>query len=106
MAKVLVIVSLHSGCLPSQWKLRTKRHVLVGPKAINRQNEKGKLWLPKKSSKVCEHFVSRKPTKDNADPELNLGYKAPLYFFLLLSVAGILIHVKETQGVILILFRT
>ena len=61
MAKVLVIVNLHSGCLPSQWKLRTKRHVLVGPKAINRQNEKGKLWLPKKSSKVCEHFVSRKP---------------------------------------------
>lgn len=61
MAKVLVIVSLHSRCLPSQWKLRTKRHVLVGPKAINRQNEKGKLWLPKKSSKVCEHLVSRKP---------------------------------------------
>lgn len=40
---------------------------------------KGNLSLPKKSLSVCsEHFASGKPTEDNPDPELNLGYKTPL----------------------------
>lgn len=41
-------------------------------KAINRQYQKGQLWMPTKSSRVCsEHFVSGKPTDDNPDPEQN-----------------------------------
>jgi len=32
--------------------------------------------MPKKSSRVCsDHFVRGKPTNENPDPELNLGYK-------------------------------
>ena len=60
-------------------ELKNKEARTRWTKAINRQNEKAKLWLPKKSSRVCsEHFVSGKPTEDNPDPELNLGYKTPL----------------------------
>lgn len=78
MAKVLAIMSLHSGCLPFRRNLKTKRHVFVGPRLLQAK-WKGTLWLPKKSLSVCsEHFASGKPTEDNPDPELNLGYKTPL----------------------------
>lgn len=34
------------------------------------------MWMPKKSSRVSsDHFVCGKATKENPDPELNLGYK-------------------------------
>ena len=48
-------------------------------KLINRQNKKGGLWLPKNSSRVCsEHFTAGKPTDDNPDPVLKLGYERKL----------------------------
>lgn len=60
-------------------ELKNKEARTLWTKASNRQNEKGKLWLTKKSSRMCsDHFVSGKPTEDNPDPELNLGYKTPL----------------------------
>ena len=60
-------------------ELKNKEARIRWSKAIDRQNEKGNLWLPKKSLSVCsEHFASGKPTEDNPDPELNLGYKTPL----------------------------
>lgn len=46
---------------------------------INRREENGTRWMPKKSSRVCsEHFVSGKPTEENPDPILNLGYEPKL----------------------------
>ncbi|XP_020912997.1 uncharacterized protein LOC110250723 [Exaiptasia diaphana] len=44
-------------------------------KLIKREESNGKVWLPKKASRVCsEHFVDEKPTENNPDPILKLGY--------------------------------
>ena len=48
-------------------------------KLLKRQDLRGKLWEPKPSSRVCSaHFVSGKPTDDNPDPVLKLGYQSPV----------------------------
>ena len=72
-------------CEPSFWllaiptELKNKKACIQWTKAVYRQNENGKLWLQKKLSKVCSaHFVSGKPTDDNPDQELNLGYRTPV----------------------------
>ena len=46
---------------------------------MKRQDLKGKPWEPKPSSRVCSaHFVSGKPTDENLDPVLELGYQSPV----------------------------
>ena len=43
---------------------------------INRKDEKGKNWQPKSDSRVCrKHFPDRRPTIQNPNPMINLGYK-------------------------------
>lgn len=42
---------------------------------MKRQGPKGQPWQPKSSSRICSiHFVSCKPTAENPDPTLNIGY--------------------------------
>ena len=46
-------------------------------KLLKRQDLRGKPWEPKPSSRVCSaHFVSGKPTDENPDPVLKLGYQS------------------------------
>ena len=46
-------------------------------KLINRKDEKGKNWQPKSDSRVCSrHFPDGRPTSQNPNPTINLGYKA------------------------------
>ena len=48
-------------------------------KLLKRQDLRGKPWEPKPSSRVCSaHFVSGKPTYENPDPVLKLGYQSPV----------------------------
>lgn len=43
---------------------------------INRQNKSGKLWMPKKHSRVCSiHFENGEPSEQQPDPTLHLGYE-------------------------------
>ena len=42
---------------------------------IKRETRKGKVWTPKKCSRVCSvHFKDGQPTKENPDPTEDLGY--------------------------------
>ena len=44
-------------------------------KAINRKSEDNKNWQPNDNSRVCSnHFVNGRPTEQNPDPSINLGY--------------------------------
>jgi hypothetical protein len=44
-------------------------------KLINRQDTSGKNWVPNYDSRVCsKHFVDGKPTAENPNPTLALGY--------------------------------
>ena len=48
-------------------------------KLMKRQDLRGKPWEPKPSSRVCSaHFLSGKPTDENPDPVLKLGYQSPV----------------------------
>ena len=45
-------------------------------KLNNRKDEKGKNWQPKSASRVCsKHFPDGRPTSQNPNPTINLGYK-------------------------------
>lgn len=45
-------------------------------KLIDRKDKKGKNWQPKSDSRVCrKHFPDGRPTSQNLNPTINLGYK-------------------------------
>lgn len=79
MAQQRATVSHHFFFFPFPLNAKIKKEGYDGPSLINRQNKKGGLWLPKNSSRVCsEHFTAGKPTDDNPDPVLKLGYERKL----------------------------
>ena len=42
---------------------------------MNRQDNKGKLWSPRRDSRVCSrHFIDGNPTPEHPYPTENLGY--------------------------------
>ncbi|XP_070573159.1 uncharacterized protein [Ptychodera flava] len=44
-------------------------------KLVNRQDQKGNNWTPNRYSRVCSnHFPDKRPTNENPDPVLHLGY--------------------------------
>eukprot|EP00794_Sanderia_malayensis_P012588 gene12588-biopygen10025 len=45
---------------------------------MNRKTPKKTAWCPGKSDVVCsDHFVDKRPTLENPNPVLNLGYEKP-----------------------------
>lgn len=67
-------------------------------KLINRKESKGELWQPKTSSRVCsEHFVSGKPTEEDPDPILKLGYEAKITLKRKLPTKRSMLPVKRSQ---------
>lgn len=60
---------------------KTKRNEswLRWTRLVKRIGPKGELWKPKRSSRVCsDHFVKAKPSEENPDPVLNMGYQPKL----------------------------
>ncbi|KAF6020662.1 hypothetical protein EB796_021032 [Bugula neritina] len=56
--------------------LKIKNRLLQWCVLINRIDEAGKLWMPNKQSRVCSiHFKDSRPTKQNPNPALHLGYQ-------------------------------
>ena len=44
-------------------------------KLVNRKDEKGRNWQPKSDSRICSiHFPEGRPTIQNPNPTINLGY--------------------------------
>ena len=44
-------------------------------KLVNRKDEKGRNWQPKSDSRICSiHFPEGRPTTQNPNPTINLGY--------------------------------
>jgi hypothetical protein len=60
---------------PFPTERKDKEGRLKWERLLKRQNDKGRMWMPNKSSRVCSnHFVSGKPTAENPLPTLKLGY--------------------------------
>jgi hypothetical protein len=55
--------------------MRDNEHRRRWIKAVNRKGENGKNWEPNDNARVCSnHFSDGRPTDQNPDPTMNLGY--------------------------------
>ena len=58
---------------PTKLKDPVKRDIWI--KLVNRVGSNNKLWEPSKDNRICSlHFADGKPTPENPNPTLNLGY--------------------------------